>query len=91
MPEKKLKPTLRENKRYLLLEGDFNKKDIEAAILDYLGVLGYAKIGLYFVKNKVIDVNREEVERVRAALALSPKLIKIKRISGSLKKLNSNK
>ena len=89
MPEKKLKPTLREKKRYLFLEGDFNKKDVETAILDYLGVLGYAKTGLHFVKKKVIAVNREEVDKVRAALALYPKLIKVRKVSGSLKKLLS--
>lgn len=87
MPEKKLKPCLRENKRYLLLETDAKREEIEQAIFDYIGILGYAKTGLYFVKDNVLAVNREEVNKVRAALCLAHKLIKVKKVSGTLKGL----
>lgn len=87
MAEKKLKPSQREKKRYLLLESKAGRKEIENAVLDFLGVLGYAKTGLMFVKSDVIAVNREEVDKVRAALCLSDRNIKVKRVSGSLKGL----
>lgn len=89
MPEKKLKPSLRENKRYLLLETKANKKEIETAILSFLGTLGYAKSGIFFISEKIIAVDREQVDKVRASLALCPVLIKVKKISGTLKKLRS--
>lgn len=85
--EKRLKPSLKENKRYLLLETSANRKDIKKAIIDYLGILGYAKAGVYFVSDKIIAVNRKQVNNVRAALCVYNKLIKVKKVSGSLKKL----
>ena len=85
--EKRLKPSLKENKRYLLLETSADKKDIEKAIIDYLGTLGYAKAGVYFVSDKIIAVNREQVNNIRAALCVYHKLIKVKKVSGTLKKL----
>lgn len=81
--EKKLKPSHRESKRYLLFEG--NKKDAEESILKFIGVLGYAKAGIAFVGNNVLAVNREEVDKVRASLLLGK--IKIKRVSGTIKGL----
>lgn len=90
MPEKKLKPTLRENKRYLLLDGEFDKKNIESAVLNFLGNFGYAKSGLIFVKKNIIAVNRQEVDKVRAALTLSEKLISVKKVSGSIKNLRGS-
>jgi len=86
--EKRLKPTQRENKRYLLIETEASKEEIEQAILDYIGTLGLAKAGLVFVKNNIIAVNREEINKVRAALCLCPKLIKVIRASGTLKGLS---
>jgi len=85
--EKKLKPSLRENKRYLLLETSASKEEIEQAILDYIGALGFAKTGLSFIKNNILAVNREKVNEVRAALCLFHKLIKIARVSGTIKGL----
>lgn len=89
MSEKKLKPSLRENKRYLLLETSAKKQEIEQAILDFIGVLGYAKSGLHFIRSNIIAVNRESVNEIRAALCLYPKIIKVKRISGTIKGLKA--
>lgn len=64
------------------------KKKIEKAILNYLGILGYAKAGVMFVRksNKMIlAVNRKQLEGVKSALALSK--IPIKKISGTIKGL----
>jgi RNase P/RNase MRP subunit POP5 len=85
--EKKLKPSLKENKRYLLVETEASRHEIENAVLEYLGSLGYAKAGIMFVDDKTIAVNREEVDKVRAALCAYHKLIRVARVSGTLKKL----
>lgn len=85
MAEKILRSSLREKKRYLLLETDVSRKDIEKAILNYIGTLGYAKSGFQFIRNDIIAVNREMLNEIRGALALTD--IKVKRVSGSLKKI----
>ena len=81
--EKSLKPSIRENKRYLLINA--GKKQVEKAILDYTGILGWAKAAPTWVKVSILAVNRQEVDNIRAGLELAG--IKISRISGSLKKL----
>lgn len=83
----KLKPSMREKKRYLLLETEASKAEIEQAMLDYIGILGHAKAAPAFVRNNILAVNREDVDKIRAALALASKLIKVKRASGTLKGL----
>jgi len=88
--ERRLKSSVKENKRYLLIETIANKKDIEKAITDYIGSLGYAKAGIYFVSDKIIAVNREQVNNIRAALCICSKLIKVKKVSGTLKKLRAS-
>ncbi len=88
---KSLKPSHRENKRYLLILGNVTKDDIDKAILDFIGVLGYAEAGVYFVKadkNKIIlAVNRKSLEKIRASFLMSEKPINIVKVSGSLKNL----
>ena len=81
--EKKLKPAMRENKRYLLVDG--KKEDIEKAILEFIGILGYGKAGVVFVGEDILAVNREEIDKVRAALLLGK--IKVLRVSGTIKGL----
>jgi RNase P/RNase MRP subunit POP5 len=88
--EKKLKPSMRENKRYLFIETEASQKEIEEAILQFIGSLGYGKAGIVFIGNKILAVNREEVDKVRAALAAYSKLIKVKKISGSIKKIKES-
>ena len=92
---KRLKPSHRERKRYILLEGrDATKQEIEQAVLDYIGILGFAKASLKIVKsgkNKaVIAVNRKELENIRASFLLSGKKIQVKRVSGSLKNFRNS-
>ena len=82
--EKSLKPSMRENKRYLLI-GNAGRDDIEKAILDYIGILGYAKACQVFVNQNILAVNREEVDKIKAALLLAG--IKIRKISGTLRGL----
>ena len=85
--EIKLKPSMKEKKRYLLLETSATRADKEQAMLDYIGILGYAKAAPAFVRNNILAVNREDVDKVRAALTLAKKLIKVKKVSGTLRGL----
>ena len=85
----RLKPSMREKKRYLLVETSATRADIEQAMLDYIGVLGYSNAAPAFVRNNILAVNREYADKIRAALALSKKLIKVKKASGTLKGLKN--
>ena len=88
---KALKPTMRENKRYILIEGKIPRGIIENAILDFSGILGMSKTGLSFIKsddkNTIISINREFLDELRASLCLAKCEIKIKKVSGTIKGL----
>ena len=88
---KSLKPSMRENKRYLLVEGEDLRKNIEKAILDFIGVLGFSKVGLEFIKSNrdsaIISVNREMIDSVRASFCVSKNKMEVKMVSGTLKGL----
>jgi len=85
--EKKLKPSLRENKRYLLISG--SKKDVEEAILDYIGILGFGQCGIRWIKSNIVAVNRKMVDNVRASLVVSSKDLSVGKVSGTLKGLGN--
>lgn len=86
----KLKPSARDKRRYLLIKATSPK--VEAAILEYIGVLGFAKSAYMKVNTRdfpgkmVGSCLVKSLEDVRAALALSG--IKIEKVSGTLKGLN---
>ena len=84
----KLLPSARDSRRYFLMNSSDRKK-IEDAILDYIGVLGFAKSAFMFAENpngKIIgSCVREKLEDVRASLAW--KGIKIQKASGTIKGL----
>jgi len=81
----KLKPSARDNRRYLLINEKDNQK-IESAILEYIGVLGLAKSAYLNVKlfkgKNVSSIKREELENVRAGLCLAG--ISVEKVSGTL-------
>jgi len=81
--EKKLKPSMREKKRYLAV--DSSREKIEKAVLEFIGILGYSKAGISFPKIGVLAVNRRELDKVKAALCLAG--INVRRVSGTLKGL----
>ena len=89
---KSLKPSMRENKRYLLVRGKNPKQNIEPAILDFVGVLGLSKVGLSFIKSDttsaIICINREMVDSARAALCVWPENMEVAKVSGTLRGLN---
>jgi len=89
---KPLKPSHREKKRYLLIKGkNANKKNIEEAVLEFVGVLGYAAACLQFVSlgrgRVVLCINRGMLEKVRTSFLMSGKDIQVVKVSGSVKKL----
>lgn len=88
---KSLKPSMRENKRYLLVKGNNLRENIEKAILDFIGILGMSKAGLEFIEIKkdsaIIAVNRESLNHVRASLCAFPEKIEVVRVSGTLRGL----
>ena len=92
MPLKSLKPSMRENKRYMIVSGkDVSKSSVEKAILEFIGVNGMSKCGLSFVKKQgndmIICVNREMVDSVRASLTIYKDKMEVKKVSGTLKSL----
>lgn len=92
---KPLKPSHREDKRYLLVKGKNLKENIQKAIHDFIGVLGMSKTSLSFIKSNedsvIISVNREMLDRVRASFCVWPEKIKVERVSGTIKGLERNK
>ena len=84
----KLKPSARDKRRYLLIDCHDNSQ-IEKFILDYIGVLGFAKSAYVFVKkkgNKIVgSCLRESLNDVRAGLGFGG--IKIEKVSGTIKGL----
>jgi len=88
---KSLKPSMRENKRYLLVKGTNLKTNIEKAILEFVGVLGMSNAGLSYIKtdkdSAIISINREAINEVRASFCVWPEKISVKKVSGTLRGL----
>ena len=89
----KLKSSSQINRRYLLLDAA-NKETVEKVILDYIGILGWAKAAPLFVSTKqhsnklILAIERKSLVNVRAALELSKEKIKILKVSGTLRGLS---
>jgi len=89
---KPLKPSHRENKRYLLIKGkDADKKAVEEVILEFVGVLGYAEASPMIIKEDkeriVLSINRKSLDKIRASFVMSNKDLKIVKVSGAIKNL----
>ena len=86
----KVKPSAKVKRRYILVEGA-GKKVIEKVVLDYIGILGWARAAPVFVKESkkgvVLAVERKEVDNVRAAFEISDKKLRVVKVSGTLKGL----
>jgi RNase P/RNase MRP subunit POP5 len=88
---KSLKPSMRENKRYLLVKGENLKENVEKAIFDFIGILGMSRTGLHFIKTNtnsaIISINREAINEVRASLCIWPEKMIVAKVSGTLRGL----
>lgn len=86
----KIKPSAKIKRRYLLLEAK-SKKTVEKIILEYIGILGWAKASPVFLEknNKIIlAVERKSFNDVRAAFELCDNNIKILKVATTIKGLN---
>jgi RNase P/RNase MRP subunit POP5 len=81
----KLMPSAKDNRRYFYTNST-DKDKMEKAILEYIGILGFAESAFVFIKSnegKLIgSCLRESLDRVRASLAF--KGIKIQKVSGTI-------
>ncbi len=87
----KLNPSAQIKRRYLLIKAS-SKEDVSKAILDYIGILGWARASPLFVKNSsneiILAIDKKEINNIRAALEIFPGKIRVVSVSGTLKGLN---
>ena len=89
----KIKPSASARRIYLLLESK-SRADVEKAIVDYIGILGWAKASPIFVEGgkdegrMILAIERGEINNVRAAFEASSLNLKILKISGTIKGLS---
>ena len=92
---KSLKPSMKENKRYLSIRGKNLNENIEKAILDFIGILGMSKAGFRWIKTgkdfAIISINREALDKVRASFCVFAEKISVENVSGTLKGLMGKK
>lgn len=89
---KPLKPSHREKKRYLLIKGkDAEKEKIDETVLEFIGILGYAKASPQVIKSSkdslILAVNRKSLNQIRASFLMSQKNLRIVKVSGTLNNL----
>jgi RNase P/RNase MRP subunit POP5 len=83
----KMLPSLKEKRHYLVIKPG-NKEKIDKLLLDFLGVLGYARAGPQFIESRkeyvILSVVRKYVKEVKSALVQSD--FKCVGVSGTIKK-----
>lgn len=88
----KAMPSAKTKRVYLLLEAK-NRGEVEEAILDYSGSLGWAKASPVFVEGgksegrMILAIDRKEINNIRAAFEIAHFNIKIIKVSGTIKGL----
>lgn len=78
-------PTLKDKKRYITYEVVKGKINMKQELSKNLGILGYSKAGIMFVKTNIIRCNANSLKDVKAGMCLSNAVITINKVSGSLK------
>ena len=91
----KLLPSLKEKRHYLVIKPEKSmsekelKEKIEKAILDFIGILGYANSGPLFVELKkdyaIVSITTKYVDKIKAALTLAN--LRCVGVSGTIKKV----
>ena len=88
---KALKPSMRERKRYLLMRGNDLRKNVEKAIISFIGELGMSKTSPKWIKvgknSGILSINRKSLDHVRASFVVFSSKISVEKVSGSLKGL----
>ncbi len=88
----KVVPSAKIKRVYLLLAAK-NRTEVEKAIVDYIGVLGWAKSSPMFIEGGkregriIFSIDRKEIHNIRAAFESSASQIQIVKISGTIKGL----
>ena len=85
-----LSSSARIKKRYILLKAE-SQDVVKNAILDYIGILGWAKAMPVFLKSEeavLMSVERGELNNVLAAFAACSGKIKVLKVSGTIKGLD---
>ncbi len=85
---KPLIPSHREKRRYLLLGGKDLKKNVTAAIKEFIGVLGLSEASPVWIKDDIISINRKSIDKVKASFAVFKEKIDVKKVSGTLRGLD---
>ena len=91
MKMKRLLPSLREKKRYIVFEAKVSKMAIDNALKEFLGILGMSKVNPLVMEDKfknnkgIIRINHAYKDEVITALSLI-KGLKVISVSGILKK-----
>jgi RNase P/RNase MRP subunit POP5 len=93
---KGLRPSLREKKRYMLLDIRATrwKDKLKENFLRLFGEYGLANAGILFVNKdyrQIVRVNNKYVDHIRTTLVLMPYFAQTKRVSGTLKGLLGGK
>ena len=87
----KLKPANRPNRRYILVDSK-DKEEVEKEIIKFVGIIGWARADPVLLNSDdgkvIVSINREEIEDIKASFEMSPKDIKIIRVSGTIKGLS---
>ncbi len=84
---KSLIPSHREKKRYLLLKGKNLKREVDKALKEFIGILGLGEASPKWIKENVLSINRNSLEKVKASFAIHKEKIEVLRVSGTLKGL----
>ena len=88
---KSLKPSARENKRYLKLKGKNLVENVEKAVKDFVGALGLSEASMKWIESDktsgILAITRESIDKIRASFAISSENIAVERVSGTLKGL----
>lgn len=85
----KIKSSERVNRRHLLLKTK-NKNKVEKIILDYVGIIGWARaspIIKEYERGIVLSIDRGQINDIRAAFEICKEKIEIIKVSGTLKGL----
>ena len=89
---KPLKPSHREDKRYVLIKGkSINQKIIDEIILEFIGILGYAEASPQIIKSDknqvILSINKGSLDKIKTSFIVSNSGLEVVQVSGSVKKL----
>ncbi len=85
----KIKSSIRVKRKHLLISG--SRAEIEKIILDYIGILGWARAAPVFLREgdgmSILSVSNKELDNVRASFEMADSDVRVLKVSGTLKGL----